>query len=499
MKKIFRTAIILVFILVLPTLSYPFTLSERVKEYNLENGLKVLMVERHQSPTVSLWISFKVGSVDEGSGMTGTAHLLEHMLFKGTETLGTRNYAEEKKLLDVIDKKAILLDQEKMKGEKADKKKIERMESDLRQLETEHRKFVVKDEIDAVYQKNGGENSNAMTGNDSTTYIVSLPSNRLELWARIESDRILNPVLREFYSEREVVREERRQSYESEPGRKLMEVFLAAAFQAHSYRNPIIGWDSDIRFLRRDKTREFFQSHYAPNNAVIAVVGDINPEEVLSLIKKYFGRIPPQPLAFSPVTSEPEQKGERRVQLVFDANPEIVIGYHKPTIPHFDDYCFDVIDAVLSEGRTSRLYKRLIEKEKLAVSVETENGLPGARYPNLFTIVATPRAPHTTHELEEVIYQELERLKKEEVSEKELTRIKNQLRASRIYRLKSNSGIAYELAYNQTVANDWRYMEKHLEIIEKITPQDIMGVAKKYFKDENRTVAELVKKQGGKE
>jgi predicted Zn-dependent peptidase len=278
-----------------------------------------------------------------------------------------------------------------------------------------------------------------------------------------------------------------------------MELFLATAFQTHSYRNPIIGWDADMQFLSREKTREFFRSHYAPNNAVIAVVGDINPEEVLSLIKKYFGRIPAQSLAFSPITSEPEQKGEKRVQLVFDASPELIIGYHKPTIPHFDDYCFDVIDAVLSQGRTSRLYKRLVEQEKLAVSVETENGLPGGRYPNLFIISATPRAPHTTRELEEAIYQELERLKREEVSERELAKIKNQLKASRIYRLKSNSGIAYELTNNQTVANDWRYMEKHLEIIEKITPQDIMGVAKKYFKDENRTVAELVKKQGVKE
>jgi predicted Zn-dependent peptidase len=273
-----------------------------------------------------------------------------------------------------------------------------------------------------------------------------------------------------------------------------MEVFLATAFVAHPYRNSIIGWDADLQFLKRENTQNFFRSHYAPNNAVIAVVGDINPEECLALIKKYFGRIPPQPLAFSPLTSEPDQKGERRVKLVFDANPQLIIGYHKPTIPHFDDYCFDVIEAVLSQGRTSRLYKRLVKKEKLAVSIETGNGLPGARYPNLFAIFATPRSLHTAHELEKAIYQELERLKKEEVSEKELTKIKNHLKANRIYRLQSNSGIAFELAYNQTVANDWRYMERHIEVIEKITPQDIVRVAREYFKEENRTVAELVKR-----
>jgi predicted Zn-dependent peptidase len=494
MKKVFNSTFLLIFLFLFPIHSYPFTLSERVKEYTLDNGLKVLMVERHQSPTVSLFICFKVGSVDEGSGMTGTAHLLEHMLFKGTETLGTKNYTEEKKLLDLIDEKATLLDQERMKGEKADSKKVESLTKEVRELESEHRKFVVKDEVDSIYLKNGAEGLNAMTGNDTTTYVVSLPSNRIELWARIESDRILNPVLREFYSEREVVREERRQSYESQSDRKLMEVFLAAAFQAHPYRNPIIGWDTDLGFLKRGSTLNFFRSHYAPNNAVIAVVGDINPEEVLSLIKRYFGRIPAQPITFPPVTPEPEQRGEKRVKLVFDANPQLIIGYHKPTLPHFDDYCFDVIDAVLSQGRTSRLYKRLVEKEKLAVSVETANGLPGARYPNLFTIFATPRSPHTTRELEKAIYQELERLKREKVSERELTKIKNQLKTSRIYRLQSNSGIAHELAYNQTVANDWRYMEKHLEIIEQITPQDIMRTVREYLKEENRTVAELVKK-----
>jgi predicted Zn-dependent peptidase len=436
-----------------------------------------------------------VGSVDEEGGRTGTAHLLEHMLFKGTETLGTKNYREEKKLLDLIDERVSLLDEERMKGEKADKKKVDDLEKEIKQLETEHRKWVVKDEVDSIYLENGAQGLNAMTGNDTTTYVVNLPSNRIELWARIESDRMLNPVLREFYSERDVVREERRQSYESQPDNKLMEVFLATAFMVHPYRRPIIGWDPDIQFLKRGTTQNFFRSHYVPNNAVIAVVGDINPEEVLSLIQRYFGGIPPQPVSFPPITPEPEQKGEKRVKIIFDANPELIIGYHKPTLPHFDDYCFDVIDAVLSQGRTSRLYKKMVEKEKLAVSIETVNGLPGARYPNLFTVFATPRSPHTTRELEKAIYQELDRLKREEVSEKELTKIKNQLKANRIYRLQSNSGIAHELSYNQTVANDWRYMEKHIEIIEKITPQDIMQVAREYFKEENRTVAELVKQE----
>ena len=254
------SATILIFLFLLPAAAFSFSLEGRVKEYTLENGMTVLLLERRQSPTISFHIRFRVGAVDENVGATGTAHLLEHMLFKGTKTLGTKNHAEEEKILTRIDSVALSLDAEKGKGEKADKDFLKYLEENFQKLLEEHKKWVVKDEIERIYSQNGAVGFNAFTSQDSTAYVVSLPSNRLELWARVEADRLLNPVLREFYSERDVVMEERRRSYDSKPQRKLVEHFLAAAFMAHSYGRPIIGWTSDIQSLDKRATEDFFRT-----------------------------------------------------------------------------------------------------------------------------------------------------------------------------------------------------------------------------------------------
>jgi len=491
---------LLAFIAVCFSLLYSFafalTLEGRVKEYSLDNGMKILVLERDFTPVVSLYMRFKVGSVDEPRGGGGTAHLLEHMLFKGTESLGTKNYKEEKKILRQIDQLAEQIDAEMEKEEKADNTKIEALKERLKLLQKEHKKWVVKDEIDAIYAQNGAEGLNASTGYDLTTYKVSLPANRLELWARIESDRMSNPVFREFYSEREVVLEERRQRKETQPDGRLMEAFLAAAFVAHPYGRPIIGWESDIKRLRKKNIEQFFRNYYCPNNAVVTAVGDVNPDEFIAMIKKYFADIPSQEIIPTPVSEEPEQWGERRVEVEFEANPKLIIGYHKPALPHFDDYVFDIIDILLSGGRTSRLYKTLVEEKKIAVSVNTINGLPGSRYPNLFTIFATSKNPHTCDELEKEIYQQIDRLKKEAITNHELTKVKNQLEASFIRSLNSNEGLASRLSYYQIIAGDWRYLERHLEVIEGVRPEDILKVANKYLIKRNRTVAKIVKKEG---
>ena len=494
-KRLFAVFITVCFSL-LYSLTFGFSLEGRVKEYSLDNGMKILILARHFAPVVSLYMRFKVGAVDESWGGIGTAHLLEHILFKGTETLGTKNYKEEKKILRQIDQLAEQIDMELEKEEKADSGTIAEWKERLKTLQKEHKKWVVKDEIDALYAQNGAEGLNASTGYDLTTYKVNLPANRVGLWARIESDRMSNPVFREFYSEKEVVREERRQRKETQPDGKLMEDFLATAFVAHPYGRPIIGWDSDIKHLRKRTLKQFFRNYYCPNNAVVAVVGDVNPNEVVRTIKEYFGGIPPQEVIPAPVSEEPEQSGERRVEVEFEASPKLIIGYHKPTLPHFDDYVFDIIDILLSEGRTSRLYKTLVEGKKIAVSVSTANGLPGSRYPNLFTIFATPRNPHTCDELEEEIYQQIDRLKEEAVTPYELTKVKNRLEASFIRSLNSNAGLASRLSYYQIIAGDWRYLEKHLKVIGRITPEDIMEVARKYLIKKNRTVAKIVKSEG---
>jgi predicted Zn-dependent peptidase len=469
-----------------------FSLGSRVNEFTLDNGLKVLLMERRQSPTVSLYLRFKVGSVDEESGSTGVAHVLEHMLFKGTKTLGTTNYAEELKVLEQIDRVGEQLDAELKRTGAAPSPRSFELKQELDRLQQEHKKFVVKDEIDSIYSRNGAVGFNASTGNDITTYEVSLPSNRIELWARIESDRLSNPVFREFYSERDVVMEELRQSYESNPARTFMAEFLASAFIAHPYRNPIIGWKSDLQFLSKEEMTAFYQSHYVPNNAVLAVVGDIDSTETLAIIQKYFGQIPSRPLPSRHITTEPEQRGERRIELMLDAEPRVYIGFHKPTILSFEDYVFDIIDALLTSGRTSRLYTALIVDKKIATSVSTGNGLPGARYPNLFVIEALPRPPHTCTEVTDAINQELERLKRVPVADKELQKIKNQLQADFIRGLKSNDGLASQLSYYQIVCNNWRYLEQHLAMIDKITAKDVQNIATQYLTAGNRTVARLI-------
>ena len=487
--------IILAVIFLVPTIVSGLSLEGQIKEFTLENGMKVLILKRDFAPVVSLSMRFKVGAVDEFEGETGTAHLLEHMLFKGTETLGTKNYEEEKKILNELDEVAIKIDQEMQKGDQADLDSLAAWREQLQALQQEHKTWVIKDEVSGIYEKSGSEGLNASTGYDVTTYKVSLPANRIELWARIESDRMANPVLREFYSEREVVREERRQREETNPQGKLMEAFLKKAFAEHPYRRPIIGWDSDLKYLQREKVEQFFRSYYSPNNAIVTVVGAVDPDEVIKIIEQYFGTIPPQEIVRTVEIAEPEQSEERRIDVEFDANPQVMIGYHKPTLPHFDDYVFDVIDILLSSGRTSRLYKTLVEEKKIAVSVSTSNGFPGVRYSNLFAIFATPRSPHTTEEVEREIYKQLERLKTEAVTPYELTKVKNSLEASFIRSLASNAGLASKLSYYQTVAGDWRYIEEHSKQIARITAEDIKRVAAQYLMDSNRTVATLVKKQ----
>jgi predicted Zn-dependent peptidase len=464
-------------------------LESRIVEETLPNGMRVIVLPRRQSPTVSLAMQFLVGSAQEAEGASGLAHLLEHMLFKGTRSLGTRDWAAERPLLERIEGIVGELDAERRRGAAADPARVTALEARLAAAQEAARALVVKDEIDAIYTANGAQNFNASTGVDVTTYIISLPANRLPLWARIESERLREPVMREFYSEREVVREERRQSYESDPSRKLSELLFASAFLAHPYRRPIIGWDGDLQYLRAPDAERFFRTWYAPNNTVLAAVGDVDPAAFLALARAAFGPIPAQPLPAAAATPEPEQRGERRVSLAAAAQPELVIGWHKPTLPSFEDYVFDLIDGLLTSGRTSRLYRSLVEESQVAVSVSGVNGLPGGRYPNLFTIAATPRAPHTAAEVEAGIDAEIARLIAEPAAPEELQRVKNRLRADLARGLQSNEGMAGTLAYYASLAGDWRYLTTHLERLERITPADIQEVAARYLRRENRTVA----------
>ncbi len=464
-------------------------LAERVREHVFANGLRLLVVERHTSPTFAAYISIGVGSVDEDSHTRGVAHLLEHMRFKGTRTIGTRDFAAEKPLLDEIARVGERLDALK-NDPKADPAEIDRLRQKLAELQQRHRPLVVKDEFSRIYGENGGVGYNAFTSKDTTTYTVQLPANRLELWARLEADRMKNPVLREFYTEREVIKEERRRSYDSRPDGLLYETLIANAFTVHPYRNPIIGWPSDIDNLTLKETEDFLHRYYAPVNTVIALVGDVDFGQAVEIVGRYFGAIPagtPVP----PVTViEPPQRGEKRIEIHFDAEPRLAIAFHKPTLPARDDYVFDLIDLILGQGRVSRLYREVVEKRQLATSLSTY-GAPGARYDNLFVISAVPRRPHTVEEVERAIYAELDRLRREPVGRDEIERALNRLRTDRLRSMQSNAGLARSLTYYQLVAGDWRYLDRYDEVVSTLNADDVRRVAQKYFRPENRTVVIL--------
>jgi predicted Zn-dependent peptidase len=480
-----------------PVVSQPRAgLEEKVIEHTLKNGMKLLLVERHTSPTVSAWIRFRVGSVDERSDERGIAHLLEHMLFKGTTTLGTKDYAAEKPILDRIEQTAGLLMAEKLKRAAAGKARISELEKQLTALEADASKYVIKDEFFELYSKNGGVGYNAFTSRDGTTYLISLPSNKLELWAAIESDRMEHAVLREFYTERAVVMEERRRSYDADPESKLWETFVASTFLAHPYGQPTIGWMADIENLSRTKAEQFFHSYYAPNNSIVAIVGDINPAATIALVERYFGSIKPGRVPGAVTAEEPKQGGERRIELVAESESTLIMGFHKPAINTPDDYVLDVINMILGNGRTSRFHKGLVIEKQLATDVGVFDA-PGNRYPALFVINANPRAPHTVKEVEEAILAELELLKAEPVAERDLQRILNKIEYEEARRMGTNGGLARNLTEYDATTGNWRYMIEYRRKVASITPADIQRVAQQYFTRENRTVGFITKKGGG--
>jgi len=492
-----RRAVVAVVLALAVAVSAPAQqLEGRVVEHTLGNGMRFLVLERRQTPVFSGYIRFKVGGVDEQPGKTGLAHMFEHMAFKGSKTVGTRDYRQESPLLDRIDVAATELDAARFARPPADQETIAALERRLAELQKElHEKYVVKDELDDIYMRNGAVGLNASTSTDLTTYHVSLPSNRLELWMATESDRFLDGVLREFYTERDVIAEERRMRTELDPAGKLWESFLSTAFMAHAYQQPVIGWMSDIRQMNRTDALAFRATYYVPGNAVAALVGDLDSAHVIELAERYFGRIPAGPDPPPVVTVEPVQSGERYVKVEAEAQPQVMVGYHKPTLPERDDFVFDVIDGIMSNGRTSRLYTALVKEQQVAVAVGTYQGVPGGRYDNLFVVYAVPRHPHTVDEVLASIEGEIDRMKDEPVSQRELDKIVNQSEAAFVRRLRSNSGLASQLSYFEVLAGDWRYMLEQIEAVRSVTAEDIQQVAQTYLTKRNRTVAELVNVQ----
>ena len=466
----------------------------RTTVHRLANGWTFIIVERPVAPVFSFATIADVGSAQEVPGITGLAHMFEHMAFKGTPNIGTTDYAAEKKALDALEAAYQAYQSERLSA-RADAKKLETLLAEFHTRQQEAARYVVHNEFDDLLSREGGVGLNASTGADRTQYFYSLPANKVELFAFLESERFYHPVFREFYEERDVVREERRMSYESRPIGRLVEQFVTTAFQYHPYQQPGIGTPSDLQAISITDAEKFFQTYYVPSNLYTAIVGDVHAATLIPVLEQYFGRIPARPAPPPLRTAEPPQIAERTVVLEDPAQPFYVEGYHKPAHTHPDQPVYDAIDDILSTGRTSRLYRSLVRDKKLAVDVQSFSGFPGEKYPNLWAVLAVPAFGVTDQQVQAALREELERLKSADVTDEELAKFKARSKANLLRSLHSNQGLANQLAEYQRLYGDWRELFRTIDRLDRVTKADIRRVAAETFQASNRTVAMIVNRQ----
>ncbi|MBH8565120.1 insulinase family protein [Nostoc sp. CENA67] len=466
---------------------------KELTEFRLDNGMKFIVLERHQAPVVSFVTYADVGGVDEPDGKTGVAHFLEHLAFKGTTRIGTKDYKAEKPLLERLERLDTQIQAAKANGKQDE---VARLQTEFKQVEAQAAKLVKQNEIGQIVEQAGGVGLNATTTSEATRYFYSFPANKVELWMSLESDRFLNPVFREFYKEKDVILEERRMRVENSPIGLMLEKFIDAAYKVHPYRRPVIGYDQDIRNLEPKDVQKFFDSYYVPSNLAIAIVGDVNPAEVKKLAQIYFGRFRAKTKAVEQLPVEPAQKQTREVTLELPSQPWYLEGYHRPAVTHPDNAVYEIIGSLLSDGRTSRLYKSLVEQQRLALNAQGLSGFPGDKYPNLMLFYALTAPGHTVDELAVALRKEIDSLKNQPVAASELQRVKTQARASLLRTLDSNMGMAQQLLEYEVKTGSWRNLFKQLDEIAAVTPADVQRVAKATFTPENRTIGKLLSKQG---
>ena len=478
-----------------------------VAELTLGNGMKFLLFERHESPTVAAgWVA-RVGSANERPGITGLSHFFEHMMFKGTTTIGTTNLAADLRLIDeqeaVQEQLRAELDVMRdrlRRGEISDlenpdnqTERYRELQKQSRALTEKQRETIVKDELDRYYTQNGGEGMNASTNEDFTQYFVRVPRNRLELWAWLESDRLLNPVFREFYSERDVVFEERRLRTESTPLGKFDEALNALLWEAHPYNWPVVGWPSDIPTYSLAQAKDYFATYYAPNNLTGVLVGDFKTADLKPMLERYFGRIPRGKIAPPPVvTLEPKQIGEKRYLAEAETSPTVRVFWHAVPFVHRDEAALDLLSDVLS-GRTGRLYKGLVQGRQVANQASAS--INPQKYAGTFEVEVVVKDGKAPAEAEAAIYEEIAKLQNEPVPPEELQKVKNAFKANAYRRLASPYFImAQLLAYEGY--GDWHYINTSAEKADAVTAADLQRVAKEYLTKENRTVGVFLRKEG---
>ena len=477
-----------------------------VVERTLSNGMRVLLLERHDVPTISAgWVA-RVGSANEHTGATGLAHLFEHMMFKGTVAIGTRDAKRDAELNEAQDKlqaqireELALLSEKQRRGQVVDindptvrTPRHRLLLEAFEKLVKQQREITVKDELDKVYSQAGAKGLNANTTNDRTFFHITVPANKLELWAWLESDRLLNARFREFYSERDVVLEERRQRTDSTPTGKIMEAFTAMVWEAHPYHWPVLGWPSDISQVTREQANEFFATYYAPNNLTAVIVGDFRAEKVWPVIEKYFGRIPSNPNGVPKIlTTEPVQVAEQRMVAEAEATPMIVAAFKAVPTIHRDAAALDMLAAVLN-GRSGRLHKILVMKDKVATGASAEFGAQTRG--GLFYLEAVPVQGRSPEEMEPLLYSEVEKIARDGVGERELQKVKNQMQAGAYARMESNDSLRNALAEADAAGSYMDFLEEPAKL-QAVTNEDLQRVAREYFRPENRSVLILHRKK----
>ncbi len=465
-------------------------LKKDVRTFTLDNGLRVIFYKRGVAPVFSGVLSVRVGGVDEQVGDTGASHLLEHMAFKGTTELGTRDYEKEKVLLAEVN--------EILKGGLRTPLELSKQEqATLGTLYQQLEKLWVPDGFSRLYREKGATGLNATTAKEVTNYFVSLPSSAFEFWCWMESERLLYPVLRQYYKERDVVLEERRMRYEDDPGGKLYEQLLSVAYLQHPYRNPVIGYEKDLRKLSINTVADLLKTYYVPENMVLAIVGDIDPDDAIDDVKKYFGRMPlsEAPVAH-PKTVEPEQDGERNLVVEHPSSPQLAIAYKKAQYPHPDDPALSVLFEILGGSRITPLYTELIEKRKVATHFSFFEA-PGIAYPNMVVFYGQPRAPHTNKQLLRAFDDVLKKFIESDITEEQIAIARRQIAMSFLTGLSSNLSLARDMAEAEVVYGDWASSIDWYEKVVAVSRDDIKRVARTYLVPERRTVGRLETQKGG--
>jgi predicted Zn-dependent peptidase len=467
-------------------------LQKKASDFTLPNGLHFIVLERHEAPVVSFHTWVNVGGIHDPAGETGLAHMFEHLAFKGTETIGTRNWPEEKKALDAVEEAYDRMEVEADRGIKADPMRVDMMRNQAHVAADNAQRLAASGEYRQILEENGGVDLTALASSGATEYSYTLPSNRTELWFLMESQRLLHPVFREFYRERDAVFEECRQRMETNTQGMLLAEALAAAFKAHPYHNPSGGWPSDIMNLRRSQAQAFFERYYVPGNITIAMVGDVTAAEAKRLAERYFGPMAARRLPPLPTTTEPPQNGPKTVIMELPGQPVAVVGYKRPSRYDKDDITLDLIQILLSQGRTSMLYNELVQEKRLAQQAVAVATNPDGGSPNLFVFQLTPAPGRTVEENQGALEDLLQRFKATPPDPQLLARAKAQGRATMIRRMTSNRDLAGMLALHSATYGDWHKLFTVLDELNGVRPEDVQRAANRYFVATGRTTVYTV-------